>query len=101
MNTQTVKISGAAPSFSAPLASDTAALDATLIVKNGSAAAITVTLATVGNLPTGDAYPDKVYTVAAGAEAWIPVLRVYNNGSGGADVAFSSVTSVTAAVVRL
>lgn len=102
MNTQSIDKTGVAPTFAAPSLSDTAEIGATLIVKNGEATPITVTMVTAGTLPTGDAYPDKAYTIAAGAEAWIPVLSEYKSASAPrfADVTFSAVTSVTAAVVR-
>ena len=99
--THTVPVlAGTAPVFAAPSASDTVQVGSILIVKNGSGAGITVTLATPGNLGTGDAYPDKAYTVAAGAEAWIPVLKDYKNAAGVAAVTFSSVTSVTATSIN-
>ena len=101
MLAQTIDISGAAPTFAAPSASDTAPVGSTLIVKNGSVSSITVTLVTPGTLATGDAYPDKAYTVAAGAEAWIPVLMAYrpSSSASGAPVTFSATASVTAAAV--
>lgn len=92
-------LAGTAPTFATPSASDTVQVGSTLIVKNGSGASITVTLTTPGTLPTGDAYPDKAYTVTAGAEAWIPVLSDYRNSAGVAAVTFSAVTSVTAASI--
>lgn len=96
--------SGAAPTFAAAAAGDTAECDpaATLIVKNGGGAGITVTVATPGNLPTGDAIPDKAYTVAAGAEAWIPLIEAFRDpaANGQAAISYSSTTSVTRAVIR-
>lgn len=92
-------LAGTPPTFSTPAASDTAQVGSTLIVKNGSAGAVTVTLVTPGNLPTGDAYPDRAYSVAAGAEAWIPVLSEYRNTAGVAAVTFSATASVTAATI--
>jgi hypothetical protein len=92
-------LAGTPPTFSAPSASDTVQVGSTLIVKNGSGASITVTMVTPGNLPTGDAYPDRAYTVTAGAELWIPVLSEYRNSAGVAAVTFSAVTSVTAASI--
>jgi hypothetical protein len=96
-------LSGAMPAFATPALSDTAEVGAVLIVKNGSASPITVTMVTPATLPTGDPYPDKAYTVAASGEAWIPVLPEYAKVGDRrhADVTFSSVTTVTAAVVRL
>ena len=93
-------IAGTAPAFAAPVASDTVQVGTILIVKNGSGSSITVTMATPGTLETGDAYPDKAYTVNAGAEAWIPVLADYRNSAGVAAVTFSSVTSVTVAAIN-
>lgn len=92
-------LAGTPPTFTAPVTSDTAQVGSTLIVKNASAGAITVTMVTPGNLPTGDAYPDKAYTVGVGAEAWIPVLSEYRNTAGVAAVTFSAVASVTAASI--
>ena len=92
-------LAGTPPTFAAPATSDTVQVGSTLIVKNASAGAITVTLVTPGNLPTGDAYPDRAYTVGVGAEAWIPVLSEYRNTAGVAAVTFSAVTSVTAASI--
>jgi hypothetical protein len=93
-------LAGTPPTFAAPATSETVQVGSTLVVKNGSAGAVTVTLVTPGNLPTGDAYPDRVYTVAAGAEAWIPVLSEYRNTAGVAAVTFSAVASVTAASIN-
>lgn len=67
-----------------------------LIVKNGDATSKTVTLATPGLLPTGDAYPDKAYTVAAGAQVLIPLLPLYRDPADGyAHITYSAVTQVT------
>jgi len=100
MQTQTVPVlAGTAPVFAMPSASDTAAVGAVLIVKNGSGASINVTLETPQPLPTGDAYPDKVYAVPAAGERWIPVLAVYRQATGVANVQFSATASVTAAVI--
>ena len=101
MLTQNVPVlAGTPPTFAAPAASDTAAIGGMLIVKNGSASSINVTLETPRPLPTGDAYPDKVYAVPAGAERWIPVLADYRQASGVANVTFSATASVTAAVIN-
>jgi len=89
-------IAGTPPTYVTPASSDTAQIGSTLIVKNGSGASITVTMVTPGNLATGDAYPDKAYTVAAAGEAWIPVLPDYRNTAGVAAVTFSATASVTA-----
>jgi hypothetical protein len=102
--TQALKLDGAAPTFAAAAANDTAQTGPgkVLIVKNASGSPVTVTLTTPGNLGTGDAYPDKVYTVAAsGGERWIPLLPLYKDPTTGtAAVAYSATTSVTRAVVQ-
>lgn len=102
--TQSVALDGTAPTFAAAAASDTAKTGPglMLIVKNASGAPITVTLTTPGNLGTGDAYPDKVYSVAATTgERWIPLLEAYTDPTTGqAAIAYSATTSVTRAVVK-
>ena len=92
-------LAGTPPTYTAPAASDTVQVGSTLIVKNASGVSITVTLVTPGNLSTGDAYPDKAYTVAAAGEAWIPVLSEYRNTAGVAAVTFSATASVTASSI--
>lgn len=98
-NSSVPVLAGTPPTFATPAASETAQVGSTLIVKNASAGSITVTMVTPGNLPTGDAYPDRAYTVAAGAEAWIPVLSEYRNTAGVASVTFSATASVTVASI--
>ncbi|MEV7472228.1 hypothetical protein AB0N33_00760 [Pseudarthrobacter oxydans] len=98
-NSSVPVLAGTPPTFAVPAASETVQVGSTLIVKNASAGAVTVTMVTPGNLPTGDAYPDRVYTVAAGAEAWIPVLSEYRNTAGVAAVTFSATASVTVASI--
>lgn len=94
-------IDGTPPTYAVPAAADTAQVGSTLIVRNNSAATVTVTLVTPGSLTTGDAYPDKAYPVAAAGEAWIPVLSDYRNpDTGVADVQFSATASVTAASIN-
>ena len=101
INTQTVpRIDGTAPTYAAPAASETVEIGMILIVKNASASSITVTMVTPDLLPTGDAYPDKAYTVAAGAERWIPVLSDYRQAGGTASVTFSATASVTVAAIN-
>lgn len=93
-------LAGTAPAFAAPAASEKVEVGTILIVKNGSAAAVTVTMVTPGNLATGDAFPDKAYSVPAGGEAWIPVLDAYRGSDGLAAVTFSAVASVTVTSIR-
>lgn len=97
-------IAGTAPAFNNAAANDTAEVGVGLwlIVKNGSGAEVDVTLATPGFLTTGDAYPDKVYPVAASGEKWIPLLADYRDPTDGyAHITWESTTSVTRAVVRM
>lgn len=103
--TQTITNAGTAPTFAAAAGGDTARVGAhlILIVKNASGSPITVTLATPGNLSTGDAVPDKAYTVAATTgERWIPLLDDYGDPaqSNQAVITYSGTTSVTRAVVQ-
>lgn len=103
INTHVVPLDGTAPTFGAAASGDTARVGngLTLIVRNGSGAPITVTVTTPGNAFTGDAIPDKEYTVDAGGERWIPLLKGYADPvTGQAAIAYSSTTSVTRAVVR-
>jgi hypothetical protein len=99
--TQTVpSLAGTAPTFTTPAASETVEIGMCLIVKNASASSINVTCVTPDNLPTGDAYPDKVYAVPAGQERWIPVLGDYRQPTGLATVTFSATASVTVAAIN-
>lgn len=95
-------LAGTAPTFAAPSASETVTVGSILVVKNGSASSINVTLVTPGTLETGDAYPDKVVAVPAGAERWIPVGGVFMDPvSRVASVTFSATASVTVAAIVL
>lgn len=100
----TVVKTGGKPTFGNAAAGDTAKTGSgyTLIVRNGSGAPITVTIAVPGNLETGDAYPDKAYTVAATTgEEWIPLYDVYRDPTDGlAHITYSATTTVTRAVVK-
>jgi hypothetical protein len=101
--TQYVVIGGAAPTFGNAAAGDTASVGAgfKLIVKNGSASSITVTVAVPGTLVNNVAAPDTVYTIAAGGEAWIPLGDFYADPSDGkAHITYSATASVTRAVVK-
>lgn len=91
---------GNPPNFTAPAASETVEIGTILIVKNASASSINVTCVTLDTLATGDAYPDKVYAVAAGAERWIPILTDYRQANGLATVNFSATASVTVAAIN-
>ena len=98
--TQLLDVStGTAPTFAAAAAGDTAAVDPTsfLVVKNGSGASINLTIVT-----PGDAYPDKVYAVAAAGERWVPLIADFADPSlsGQATVNYSATASVTRAVIK-
>jgi hypothetical protein len=101
LDTYRATVAGSAPAFTAASAGgDSVRPQGTLIVRNDSAGAVTVTIATPGTLPTGDAYPDKAYTVAAGGEAWILILPDYRDRADGlAHVTYSATASVTVAHV--
>lgn len=69
-------------------------------VRNGDATATTVTLVTPGTVE-GLAIADRPYTVAAGAERWIPVGDLYRDRATGlASITYSKVTSLTIGAVR-
>jgi hypothetical protein len=72
-----------------------------LIVRNGDASPINVTLTTTVPSNHG-ATANKVFAVAAGAEVWFPFPDPgrYRNASGNIAVGYSAVTDVTVAVVR-
>lgn len=73
----------------------------TLIVKNGDASSHTVTVAVPGNLVTGVAFPDPVYTIPAG-EMWaIPMYDLYADSTTGyALLTYSALTSMTRACLK-
>lgn len=73
-----------------------------LHVRNGSAAAVTVTLDATGRVFNGQAVPDTTVSVPAGGDAFIPVTNEYRSGTDGlAGVAYSAVTSVTVAALTV
>lgn len=102
--TQSVVVAGTAPTFAAAAAGDTCRVGShlTLIVKNASGGSITVTITPPVTLPTGSAYPPKVYTVpATTGEQWIPLQDVYSDPTTGqATIVYSATASVTRAVVQ-
>lgn len=71
-----------------------------LLVKNGSTAAITVTLDATGLVFNGAAVPDTAVTVGVGADAIVPVTADYRNTTDGlAAITYSAVTTVTVAAL--
>jgi len=76
------------------------ALGGVLIVRTGGTGT-TITINTPGTLPNGDAYPDKAIVLGTSAERWIPLGPEYIDGSGYADLSWSSLPTVTWACVSL
>jgi hypothetical protein len=67
-----------------------------LEVANGSGSSINVTITVPRTLDTGVAYPSKVYAVAAGARAKIPVPLLFADPvTGLVAIAYSLATTVT------
>lgn len=74
--------------------------DVFLLVRNGGASSIDVTLDATGSAFNATAVADTVVTVAAGEDRLIPVRREYAAVSDGlAAISYSAVTSVTVAVL--
>lgn len=100
----TISKTGGKPTFAAAASGDTARCGAgyTLLVKNASGSPITVTVVVPGTLESGDAYPDKAYTVAATTgEEWIPLYDFYRDPTDQlAHITYSGTTSVTRAVTK-
>lgn len=105
LTTQPVTVAGLTPALvAAAVGGDTAkpGPNTFLVVKNTDATSKTVTLATPGNLATGDAYPEKAYTVVNGTEKWVPLLPLYRDKTDGlAHITYSNITGVTVAVVSI
>lgn len=108
LSTQNIVDAGTAPTFAAAAAtSNTAEVgngkNTLYVVKNGSGADVDVTITVPGTTSYGQNTPDPVITVAAGAEAWIPLRKEYDqaDGTGRATIGLESTSSVTHAVVRL
>ena len=109
---QTMSVAtGAGPTFSAATASDTAVPGPGVWAEYRSvhSAATTVTVVVPGNLGTGDAYPDKAYTLAAGggagnivpSELRIPLEKFMQDPTTGVvTITTSQQTGVTMAIVE-
>ncbi|WIC88884.1 hypothetical protein SEA_SHAGRAT_15 [Rhodococcus phage Shagrat] len=102
---QHISDAGTKPTFGAASVSDTAlignGLNTFLVYKNGSGSPVDVTVVAPGDTDYGVALPDKVVTVAAAGEAWIPLRKSYDDASGSATVTMADATGVTVALVRL
>ncbi len=71
-------------------------------VRNTSAAAITVTLATPGTVEGDLAIADRAYTVpATNGELWFPVGPNYRASDGLADLTYSATAGLTVACIRV
>ncbi|MFE6305035.1 hypothetical protein [Nocardiopsis sp. NPDC057823] len=102
--THTVTAAGTAPTFGAAAAADTAETGGRtyLVCRNTNVASRTVTIAGQATLPSGVAFPDRVYTLAADTgELWIPLIAQYRNVDGVAEITWSATEGVTRAVVKL
>lgn len=104
----TLSVAGTPPTFAAATASDTMPVGDRLfaVYRSTHSATIDVTAVVPGNLATGVAYPDKVYTLAIGnvtmQEVWIPLLKIYQDPTTGvATITTSSQTAITMAVVEV
>lgn len=108
LNVQSMVAAGLAPTMvSAGGSGDTVSLagpndDRTfLMVTNGGASSITVTLTDPGTTPAGNAGTSGTATVAASATKLIPISPALTNVSTGVvSISYSATTSVTVAAVR-
>ncbi|GLY81838.1 hypothetical protein [Actinoallomurus iriomotensis] len=102
--TQVIGQAGTTINFSnASAGGDTCATgeDVKLLIKNGAVSSITATIATPGKVDGDLDIQDRVVTVAAGATEGVRVTDRYRDPATGlASIAWSSATSVTAAVIR-
>jgi hypothetical protein len=75
--------------------------DVKLLVKNGAGAPMTATLVTPGKVDGDLDITDRVVTVAAGATEGVKVTDRYRDPvTGLASITWSSITTVTVAVIR-
>lgn len=100
---QQVAITGTAPTYAAVTSSDTFNHDsrAFLHVKNGSGSSINVTVVSPGTL-RGQNYNPPVVAVPAGTDRFIGPFDIglQDPTTGVITVTYSSITSVTAALIR-
>ncbi len=105
---QTINVNtGAAPTFTAVTASDTVPVGDRLfaVLRSTHTTTIGAVVTVPGDLATGDAYPDKTYTIGIGsvtmAEVWIPLIKTYQDPTTGvATIVCTPTTTVTLAVVE-
>ncbi|GHG09710.1 hypothetical protein [Streptomyces hydrogenans] len=112
LTTQNIVAAGTAPTFGAAAATDYAEVgngtNTFAVYKNTNASTRTVTVEMDHiTLSSGDAYPNKAYTLAAtNGELWIPLRKEYaDNVEAGVGRAVLLVTpavaDVTVAIVRM
>lgn len=103
--TQVVSITGLAPNYGAAAAGDkvTPSDRTFLVVKNGSASPVTVTLDATGLAPGGLPPTDPTVSVPASGERWIgPIIPdAYRGTDGLCAVSYSATATVTVAAVRV
>lgn len=103
--THFVTIAGTAPTLGAAASGDTAPVGPGyfLYAKNTNGASRTITITYPGTLPSGDAIPDKVYTlIATTGEQWIPLLAEYRDPTTGqAAIAWEATAGVTRVVIKV
>jgi hypothetical protein len=101
---QAVSLTGLAATYNAASAGgDEVPADGRTVlhVKNASAAAVTLTVVTPGNLPTG-AIPDAIVNVPAGGERFCGPFSndLFGNAQNRAGLTWSATASVTFAALR-
>lgn len=108
LTTQNIVAAGTAPTFGAASTSDTAevgnGVNTFAVYKNTDASTEDITVVIPGTLVSGDAFPDKVYTIAANTgELWIPLRKEYDaaDGTGRCTITMTSATGITVAIVRM
>lgn len=71
-------------------------------VTNGDSASHTLTIAIPGTLDSGDAYPDKVYTIVNGTTRLIPLPNIYKDPTDRlAHFTWSATTSMSCAIIKI
>lgn len=105
LSAQLVVDAGTPPTFAAASVADTAPIgnghNTYAHYKNGSGSTVTLTVSAQGLEAYGVAKPNNVITIAAGAEARVPLRKDYDDGTGTAHLGLSSATTVTVAIVQV
>lgn len=106
LTAQSLVDAGTKPTFAPVAASDTAPIgngkNTFAVYRNASGSSVNVTVVVPGNTAYGSANPDPVIAVAqTTGEAWIPLRKEYDDGSGTVTITTSAQTSVTVAIVKV